>query len=61
MKKPQPPKKAVKNGKTKHRLKPLSLHPLKAEEALRLFMQVDPGKVRVGIAAMRRKKVRAPS
>lgn len=28
------------------RLKPLSLHPMKAEEALRLFMQVDPAKVR---------------
>ena len=38
------------------RLKSLSLHPLKAEEALRLFMQVDPAKVRAGVRRMRQKR-----
>jgi hypothetical protein len=37
---------ATKSGQQqKQRLKPLSLYPLKAEDALRLFMQVDPGKI----------------
>lgn len=49
--------------KTKHRprqhLRHLSLHPLKAEEALRLFMQVDPAKVRAGTRRLRRKKGQA--
>lgn len=31
----------------KNRLKPISLYPLKPEEALFLFMQVDPRKIRV--------------
>ncbi len=30
----------------RERLKPISLHPLKAENALRAFMQVDPKKVK---------------
>jgi hypothetical protein len=41
------------NNRPKHRLKPLSLYPLKAEEALSLFMQVDPAKVRVGLRKLR--------
>jgi hypothetical protein len=40
----------------KHRLKPLSLYPLKPEKALRLFMQVDPAKVRAGTRRLRRKR-----
>ena len=36
-------------------LKPLSLYPLKAEEALRLFMQVDPVKVEAGMRRLRQK------
>jgi hypothetical protein len=39
----------------KHRTGPLSLCPLKAEEALRLFMQVDPAKVEHGMKNLRRK------
>jgi len=35
----------VKRKSKKNHLKPLSLYPLKAEEALVLFMQVDPAKV----------------
>ena len=46
-----------KNCKSKTRnLKPLSLYPLKAEEALRFFMQVDPKKVREGARRLLRKK-----
>jgi hypothetical protein len=49
--------------KKRERLRPLSLHPLKAEEALGLFMQVDPtslvtetdlNKIRVGTKPNRR-------
>jgi hypothetical protein len=32
-------------NKSKKYEKPLSLHPIKPEEALKLFMQVDPKKV----------------
>ncbi len=32
----------------KERLKPISLYPLKPEEALSLFMRVDPEKIRKG-------------
>ena len=37
----------------KPRLKPISLYPLKAEECLSLFMQVDPTRVRAGIRKLR--------
>lgn len=30
----------------KHKLKPISLYPLKPEEALKRFMQVDPEKIK---------------
>jgi hypothetical protein len=52
------------NGKPKsvatnpHRLTPLFLYPLKAEEALQLFMQVDPAKVEAGMRRLRRKNGR---
>lgn len=36
----------------KLRLKSLSLYPLKAEEALSLFMRVDPAKVEGGMRCM---------
>lgn len=45
-----------KQASKKSRLKPLSLYPLKAEEALRLFMQVDPAKVKKGMRQLRQKK-----
>jgi hypothetical protein len=44
----------------KHRLHPVSLYPLKAEEALSLFMQVDPTPVRAGMRNLPR-KTRKPS
>ena len=40
----------------KHRLPRLSFHPLKAEEALSLFMQVDPAKVKTRMKKMRQKR-----
>jgi hypothetical protein len=40
----------------KYRLSSLSLHPLKVEEALRLFMQVDPVKVERGMKRLRGKR-----
>ena len=42
----------------KNSRRPLSLYPLKAEEALRLFMQVDPAKVEAGMRQLRRKNGR---
>jgi hypothetical protein len=40
----------------KHRAPRLSLYPLKAEEALAIFMRADPAKVREGMAKLRRKR-----
>ncbi len=40
------------------KLKPLSLYPLKTEEALSLFMRVDPAKVEAGIRKLYHKKAR---
>jgi hypothetical protein len=34
-------------------------HPLKAEEALRFFMQVNPANVKAGIRRLLRKRVKA--
>ncbi|MBU4271600.1 MAG: hypothetical protein KKE86_10540 [Planctomycetes bacterium] len=48
-------KKLKKKATNPHRLKPLSLRPLKAEEALSLFMQVDPVGVQAGMRRPRRK------
>ena len=48
------------NSPRKRRPPRLSLHPLKAEEALRLFMQVDPGPVEKGLRKLARKR-RKPS
>jgi len=44
------------NNSRKHHLGPLSLHPMKPEQALRLFMQVDPAKVEAGMRRLRRKR-----
>lgn len=41
------------------RLKPLSLYPLKAEEALALFMRVDPAEVEVGVWRLQPKRVKS--
>ena len=38
------PKKQLPKNQKKEKLKPLSLHPLKPEEALSIFMQADPKK-----------------
>ena len=38
------------------RLKPLSLYPLKPEDALAAFMQVDPAKVEEGMRKLTRKR-----
>ena len=38
------------------RLPRLSLHPLKPEEALAAFMQVDPAKVKAGMQKLRQKR-----
>ena len=45
-----------------YKLKPPSLYPLKAEEALSLFMRVDPAKVVAGMRKLhqRRKEKAAP-
>jgi len=45
----------------KDRLKPLSFHPLKVQEALRLFMQVDPAKVVAGVRKLHQGKGRKPA
>ena len=42
------------------RLKPLSLYPLKAEEALALFMRVDPAEVHRRISQQRGKAAALP-
>jgi hypothetical protein len=49
-------KKLRRKASKKHILKPLSLHPLKAEEALRLFMQADPAKVEAGMRRLWQKR-----
>ena len=36
--------------------KPLSLYPLKPEEALRAFMQVNPARVEAGMQAMKKRR-----
>ena len=46
----------TKTKKCGQRLKPLSLYPIKAEEALALFIQVDPKPVKAGMQKLRRKK-----
>jgi hypothetical protein len=38
------------------RLAPLTLHPLKAEEALGLFMQIDPAKLKTAKPRVRHKQ-----
>jgi len=43
----------------KHRLRLLSLYPLKPEEALAAFMQVDPAKVKAGMRKLRQKRGKA--
>jgi hypothetical protein len=40
----------------KSRLPRLSLHPLKAEEALRLFMQIDPAKLKAKTKKLNQKR-----
>lgn len=45
-----------KSSNKKRRLKLISLYPLKTEEALALFMRVDPVKVEVGMRRMHKKK-----
>jgi hypothetical protein len=45
-----------KRKKVKKRPEPLSLYPLKTEEALAAFMQVDPAKVEEGMEKLRRKR-----
>jgi hypothetical protein len=39
----------------------LSLYPLKAEEALAIFMRANPAKVREGMAKLRRKRGKPPA
>ncbi len=49
-----------KNNKAKpRRLGRLSFHPLKPEEALAAFMQVDPAKVKAGMRKLRQKRGKA--
>jgi hypothetical protein len=43
----------------KHRLKPLSLHPLKAAEPIRFFLQVDPTRVETDMRRLRQKSGKA--
>ena len=50
---------AAYNKPHKHRLPRLSIYPLKPEEALRLFMQVDPAPVNTVMRKIRQKRGRA--
>jgi hypothetical protein len=48
----------MKKAKSRNSFKSLSLYPLKPEEALSAFMQVDPSKVRLKNRKIQRKKAK---
>jgi hypothetical protein len=51
----------TKPKRKRQRQGPISLHPLKAEQALRLFMQVDPAKVEAGMRTLPHQGGRKPA